>query len=137
VTAADKPRADLVALFDAFAMLPPGNASLSLHGSQHEAEFRAWAVDHGQPVEERQHRDGEWTALGVRVASGTITVHLDAAPAPTAQADQQVLARVQAALDGDCTNLGHPEACDSGCDSSGPLAELADLKQPEAAEGGV
>lgn len=100
---ADKARADLVALFDAFASLPPGNASLSLHGSQHEAQFRAWAADHGQPVEARQHRGGEWTALNVRLSAGWITLHIDGAPA--ALADQEVLARVQAVLDGE------PAAC--------------------------
>lgn len=82
MTAADKPRADLVALFDAFAVLPPtpGTASLSLFGNEHEGAFRAWSAQHGHRVQEQplaNATEGRWTALSVNLAGGYITVHLD------------------------------------------------------------
>jgi hypothetical protein len=80
VTATDKPRADLVALFDAFACLPPGHASLSLFGSEHESAFRVWAVCHGHRIDETplyNATEGRWTSLAVTLTGGWITVHLD------------------------------------------------------------
>lgn len=80
MTAADKPRADLVALLDAFAALPAGNASLSLFGDEYNAGLCSWAARRGhvvvsEPMYNRQA--GRWTLLSVRVVSGTISVHLD------------------------------------------------------------
>lgn len=82
MTAADKPRADVrfVALFDAFACLPEGNASMSLHGTAAGDAIHAWAAQHGHRVTLEplyNERQGAWTMLEVRVAGGTITVHLD------------------------------------------------------------
>lgn len=82
MTAADKPRADLVALFDAFAHLPPGNATLSLFGDEHNAALCAWAAQHGHHVDRKplyNAQYGRWTLLEVRVTGGTISVHLSIA----------------------------------------------------------
>lgn len=71
---------NLVALFDAFARLPEGHASLSFFTSEHEPAFRAWAAQHGHRIEEtplHNATEGSWTMLAVRVAGGTISVHLD------------------------------------------------------------
>lgn len=80
MTAADRPRADLVALFDTFALLPAGHASLSLFGDEHNAALCAWAAQHGHRVKREpmySQTQGRWTLLEVRLAGGTISVHLD------------------------------------------------------------
>lgn len=106
---ADKPGADLVALFAAIAALPEGHrADLTLHGVAAAAALRAWAETRGLRVEQRSlctPMQGPWTFAEVKLPGGRIGVHEVAAqPAP---ADQQVLTRVQAALDG-----GQPEAAE-------------------------
>lgn len=106
--AADKPRADLVALFDAFARLPEGHASLSLRGDHAGEVLEGWAAVCGHRVEFKPMStplNGHWTMLEVRMTGGTISVHLETVR--SAQADPQVLARVQAALDGS-SEVGMP-----------------------------
>lgn len=78
--AADKPRADLVALFDAFARLPAGHATLQFFGNAEGDALHAWAAEHGHRVNlEPMYtaQSGRWTMLEVRIEGGTITVHLD------------------------------------------------------------
>lgn len=80
MTAADKPRADLVALFDAFAALPAGRASLSLQGDHTGEVLEGWAAVCGHHVERKPLYNaslGAWTMLEVRLAGGTVSVHLD------------------------------------------------------------
>lgn len=119
MTAADKPRADLVALLLQFeACARDGRmTSLYLSGDDAGAAIRAWADLRGHHVViGTLIRDA---ASGGRLAYTHYTVQ-DAADAlcpswtvtcslhddhevtePVAQADQQVLARVRAALDGE------------------------------------
>lgn len=80
-------RPEIAALFDAFAMLPPGNASLTLHGSEYEAPFRAWAAQHGHAVDETAHHPQTakaYTRLQVRLAGGWVTVFFDIMEQPEA-----------------------------------------------------
>lgn len=82
MTAADKPRADLVALFDAFASRQDARGYLSLFGDETGEVLLGWAAVNGHRVEERPMynvRQGRWTMLEVRLAGGTISVHLDSA----------------------------------------------------------
>lgn len=99
MTAADRPRADLVALFDAFAASAPAYSSLQLHGDAAAEALLDWG--HGARTERRERPNGS-AALVVTVDLPNrvwIVAHFDREV--TAQADQQVLARVQAALDGE------------------------------------
>jgi hypothetical protein len=82
VTATDKPRADLVALFDAVTTLPAMpealRVDLTLHGTAAGAELRAWAATRSLPVEERplySPSQGAWTFVQVRLAGGRIGAH--------------------------------------------------------------
>lgn len=82
VTAADKPRADLVALFDAVAALPAmpeaRRVDLMLHGTEASASLRAWAATRGLPVEDRplySPSQGAWTYAQVTLAGGRIGAH--------------------------------------------------------------
>jgi hypothetical protein len=121
VTAADKPRADLVALllqFESVAEHRDGRlGSLYLSGDDAAAAIRAWADIRGHHVvvakmtrTDSYRRTLEYSHYTVQDAddalgpSWTVTcaLHDDREViGPPAQADQQVLARVQAALDGE------------------------------------
>lgn len=165
MTAADKPRADLVALFDAFASRPDARGYLTLFGDETGEVLQGWAAVNGHRVEERPMynvRQGRWTMLEARLAGGTISVHLDSVQ-ETAPADQRVLARVQAALDGEQPECWTPPVekplkfspggpGDFACMSCGETMQsydqfeeyqhdgcggLVKRKQPEAAEGSV
>lgn len=82
MTTTDKPRADLVALFDAVAALPAMpealRVDLTLHGTEAGASLRAWAAYRGMLVEERplySPSQGAWTFAEVRMAGGRIGAH--------------------------------------------------------------
>lgn len=142
MTAADKPRADLVALLLAFEASAGSLASMHLTGPDAPPAVAAWVEMRGHRVEPEQltrrdldGREIAWTMWTVTPTSGpdwSVSCSLpDTAPA--APPDQQVIARVQAALDGerpnDCSTCG---AVHTDVDCFGEPVE-----QPEAAEGSV
>lgn len=158
MTAADKPRADLVALlclFEAAARTETRRQSLALSGNEEGAAVRAWAELRGHRVQEEQRTrvafDGRtlaYTGLTVEEpgawASWTVTCSLHddrEVDAMVPQADQQVLARVQAALDGEpapCPECDGPadHCADCGVPDGRPHEAFCH-QQPEAAEGSV
>ena len=157
MTAADKPRADLVALLLQFEACSPACSSMYFAGVDAGPAIAAWADLRGhviRPATLTRLSDGKtiaWTHWTVQPADGSWTVtcslHDDhEVTASAAQADQQVLARVQAALsprrtgpqDYVCTACGetmtrwedYEEYQHSGC---GGLVRLKE--QPQAAGG--
>lgn len=109
----DKPRADLVALLLAFEASAVGSASLYIGGLEAAAAIRAWADLRGyrvairKPTRVSNGKTLEWTSYFVEGPADPIlprwevrcSLHDDREV--IAQADQQVLARVQAAPDGE------------------------------------
>jgi hypothetical protein len=157
VIAFDKPGADLVALLLQFeACARDGRmTSLYLSGDDAGAAIRAWADLRGHLVVIGKHQrdDGQGGRLeyshytvqdaGDSICSSwtvTCSLHDDMpATAPPAQADQQVIARVQAALDGEqpgaincCVRCGSAMITTSAGERC-----LAGCQQPEAAKGSV
>lgn len=129
---ADNPRADLVALFDAFADAAPAYSSLQLHGDTAAQALLDWG--HGARAERRDRPGGSAVLVAcLDLPNGAwIVAHFDREPA--AQADQQVLARVQEALDGEQSDRD---------EDSNRIMDRAEIEaregkeQPEAAEGSV
>lgn len=169
--AADKPRADLVALLLQFEASAGSLASLHLTGPDAVPAVEAWVEMRGHVVEpqtlDRRDLDGrtiEWTMWTITPRSGpdwSVTCSLPDRE-PAAQADQQVLARVKAALDGEqpaancCGRCGSAmittstgerclAECDPACARPRVLVGLRSAhhdqderkEQPEAAEGSV
>lgn len=163
---ADKPRADLVALLLQFEATAGNYSDLHLTGEDAGPAVAAWAESRGHylDVATRTRRDGgktlAWTSYTVLHQDPrwtvTCSLHDDhEVTAPPAQADQQVLARVQAALDGESPltavgRLSGPE--DYECTSCGETMQrydqfgeyqhegcggLVQRKQPWAAKGSV
>lgn len=107
----DKPRADLVALLLQFEAAADHRGSLYLSGDDAGAAVRAWCDLRGHRLEIgtlTRVTDGKtvaWTHYTVEdtgdLPRWTVTCALHDDHEVTAQADQQVLARVQAALDGE------------------------------------
>lgn len=122
MTAADNPRPDLVALLLQFEASAAGSASLYIGGPEAAAAIRAWADLRGHSVSVRKPtrvsngKTLEWTSYLVEGPADPIlprwevrcSLHDDhEVTAPAAQADPQVLARVQTALDGS-SEVGMP-----------------------------
>lgn len=145
MTAADKPRADLVALLLAFEASAPGSSSLVINGREAAAAILAWADLRGHRVVTRQmdrvcsvtgRRIG-WTSYLAQAENDPVlprwevrcAVHDD--HEVTAQADQQVLARVQAVFTTDRDEDGNRIM------DPAEVAAQEGVEQPKAAEGGV
>ena len=172
MTAADKPRADLVALLLQFEVCAEERASLYLIGDVAGAAIRAWCDLRGHRLDAQTHTrvsEGKtigWTYYTVQPPGGlplwTVTCSQcddHEVTAPPARADQQVLARVQAALDGEpaeaCNHRDDygPTALDGICmlcgadlehdEDGNRIMDSAEIEaregieQPEAAEGSV
>lgn len=142
----DKPRADLVALLLQFEAGAGSLASMHLTGPDAPPAVAAWVEMRGHRVEPEQltrrdldGREIAWTMWTVTPISGpdwSVTCSLPDTEM-TAPADQQVLARVQAALDGEpvpCPECDGPadHCADCGVPDGRPHASWCH-QQPEAA----
>lgn len=142
MTATDKPRADLVALLLLFEQGAGDYSHLHLTGADAGAAVAAWAELRGHHLQVSQltrPRDGKtvgWTRYEVSNHEPRWTVtaglHDEHEVDPAAQADQQVLKRVQDALDGEQRDEDGNRIMDPA-----EVAAREGIEQPEAAEGSV
>lgn len=149
----DKPRADLVALLLQFEAAADHRGSLYLSGNDAGRAIAAWCDLRGHQLEVGtliRVTDGKtiaWTHYTVRDTADlpgwtvTCALHDDhevTAPQVQAQADQEVLARVQAALDGERPAVNCCGRCGSAMitTSAGERC-LKECRQLDATEGSV